>query len=113
MSYGNIAGASVQLFAVGVLFGMVALAAGAARGTRGFAVYATAGLALVSWAINAFLPVDPQLAGWARLSPFHYAMENAPLEYGIAWTNVALLLALATVTCALAAVLFQRRDLRG
>lgn len=113
MSYGNIAAASVQAFALGLLFGMVALAASAARGTTSFAVYVTSGAALVSWALNAFLPVNPDLAGWARISPFYYYMDNAPLESGLAVGHTGLLLALSAGICGLAVWLFERRDLRG
>ena len=113
MSTGNIAAASVQAFAIGSLFGMVALAASAARGIRSFAIYTTASLALVAWALNAFLPVNPATASWAKISPFYYYLENGPLDHGIAWANVVILLGLSAAFCALAVALFQRRDLRG
>ena len=102
-----------RLNLIGLLFGMVALAASAARGTTSFAVYVTAGAALVSWALNAFLPVNPDLAGWARISPFYYYMDNAPLENGLAAGHTALLLLLSAALCGLAVWLFERRDLRG
>lgn len=113
MSYGNIAAASVHVFAIGAFFGMVALAASAARGTTSFAIYATSGIALVSWALNAFLPVNPDVAAWAQVSPFYYYLDNAPLSNGLSWGNVAILLGLSAALCGLAVALFERRDLRG
>ncbi|MCP4500690.1 MAG: ABC transporter permease subunit [Deltaproteobacteria bacterium] len=113
MSYGKIAAASTQSFAIGVFFGMVALAAGAATGKKSFANYVVAGVALLAWTLNAFLPVNPDLAKWAQVSPFHYYAENMPLLNGLSALNMGVLLGGAALLCLLAVVLFQRRDLRG
>ena len=113
ISYAKICAASFHAFAIGVFFGMLALAAGAVTGVRRQATMIVVGIIIFSWATNTFFPVDPALAKWAQVSPLHYYAENNPLIHGIQWGNVALLFAGAAVFLVLGLVAFDRRDLRG
>jgi ABC-2 type transport system permease protein len=112
MSMANVAATSLLLTLLGLVFGAVAFAFGAATGRVKSAAYSTAGLALASFLLNSFLPLNESLAGLARLSPFYYYLTSDPLVNGMHWGHAAVLTALAGGLVALSIVLFQRRDLR-
>ena len=111
MSIGNIAATSLLLTLLGLAFGAVALALGAATGRVPVAIYGAVGLALVFFLLNAFLPLSDRLAGWAKVSPFYYYLGSDPLVNGMHWGHGALLAGLAVALIALSVVLFRRRDL--
>jgi ABC-2 type transport system permease protein len=76
------------------------------------AVYGTVGFALVLYVLNAFLPFNDTLAGYAKWSPFYYYLTSDPLVNGMNWGHGAVLAGLAVALIAIAALLFNRRDLR-
>jgi ABC-2 type transport system permease protein len=76
------------------------------------AVYGTVGVALVLYVLNAFLPFNDTFAGYAKWSPFYYYLTSDPLINGMNWGHGAVLAGLALALVAIAAVLFNRRDLR-
>jgi ABC-2 type transport system permease protein len=112
MSVGNIGATSLLVTLVGVVLGAVALAMGAATGRVKVAVYGTVGIALVLYVLNAFLPFNDTLAGYAKWSPFYYYLSSDPLVNGMNWGHGAILAGLTVGLVALAVVLFERRDLR-
>jgi ABC-2 type transport system permease protein len=112
MSAINVAATSVLLTLIGLVFGGVALALSAATGQTRFASYGAAGLSLGLFLLNSFLPLSEGLAGYARLSPFHYYLGSDPLVNGMQWGHAGLLAALTAVLIAASVVLFERRDLR-
>lgn len=113
MSTPHIAAACAHTVAVAVFFGAVGMLAGAATGRRALATYGTAGLALLAYVWNTFLPMSADLASLARLSPFHYYMAQNPLEHGAQWSHLALLFGASALLVAASAFFFTRRDLRG
>ena len=76
------------------------------------AIYGSIGAALALHLLNAFLPLNDSLAGYARWSPFYYYLTSDPLMNGMRWGHGALLAGLTAGLIALSVVLFQRRDLR-
>jgi len=112
MSIGNIGATSLLVTLVGTAFGALALALGAATGRMKVAVYGTVGFALVLYVLNAFLPFNDTLAGYAKWSPFYYYLTSDPLINGMNWGHGAVLAGLAVALIAIAALLFNRRDLR-
>jgi ABC-2 type transport system permease protein len=112
MDVGNIAATAVLVTLVGVVFGALALALGAATGRLKVAVYGTVGIALVLYVLNAFLPFNDTFSGYARWSPFYYYLTSDPLINGMHWGHGAVLTVLAAALVALAVLLFNRRDLR-
>jgi ABC-2 type transport system permease protein len=112
MSIGNIAATSLLVTLVGVAFGALALALGAATGRMKVATYGTVGVALVFFVLNAFLPFSDTFAGYAKWSPFYYYLTSDPLSNGMNWGHGAVLAGLALVLTAIAVFLFNRRDLR-
>ncbi|MCL1602198.1 MAG: ABC transporter permease [Actinomycetia bacterium] len=112
MSVGNIAATSLLVTLVGLVFGGLALALGAATGKPRVAIYGTVGVALVLYILNAFLPFNDTFAGYARWSPFYYYLSSDPLINGMNWGHGAVLTVLAAGLIALAVLVFNRRDLR-
>ena len=113
LGFSQIAGTTVLLSLLGLVYGGVALVVTAATGRRTLGVYAAAGLALVAYFMASFLPVSEQFADWARLSPFHYYLGSDPLVNGMSWGHGGVLAGLSLGLIALSIPLFQRRDLRG
>ena len=113
LSFTNVAAASLQAVALAILFGMIALAGGAATGQTRTSVYAGAGVAIIAWAIYSFFPVSESLASWAKLSPFYYYADNNPLNNGFSVGNISVLVAASAILVVLAVALFERRDIRG
>jgi ABC-2 type transport system permease protein len=112
MSVGNIAATSFLVTLVGLVFGGLALALGAATGSPRVAIYGTVGIALILYVLNAFLPFNDTFAGYARWSPFYYYLSSDPLVNGMNWGHGAVLTTLAAALIALAVLVFNRRDLR-
>jgi ABC-2 type transport system permease protein len=112
MSIGNIAATSFLVTLVGLVFGALALALSAATGRVNVAVYGTVGIALILYVLNALLPFNDSLVGYAKVSPFYYYLTSDPLMNGMNWGHGAVLTALTIILIVLSVVLFQRRDLR-
>ena len=109
---GNIAGAALHLLALGLFVSATATLAVAAVGTPAAAAWTATGVGLVGYFINVTLPMNPNLADWAKISPFHWYGASHPLENGPDWGGIAVLLAAAAVLLAASFPLFTRRDLR-
>jgi ABC-2 type transport system permease protein len=110
LATGHVAQAALGLALLGLLFGWLALAVGAATGKRGLAIALPAGLAAGSYLVSGL----HSLAGW--LDPFRFLsafwwIGTAPLQNGIRGAG-ALVVVLAAVAALLAgAALVGRRDL--
>ncbi|MDO5092220.1 MAG: hypothetical protein Q4D79_02180 [Propionibacteriaceae bacterium] len=108
----HIAGAAAHLAALGLLSAAVSLLAMAAFGSRAAATWAAVVFGLAGYMVYTTLPMNPSLAGWARISPFYYYASAQPLADGANWGHVAALAAAAVALWAVAAPLLTRRDLR-
>ena len=112
MSIPNIAATSLLVTLTGLVFGALALLLGAATGRSKIASYGTIGIALILFVLNAFLPFNDALVGYAKWSPFYYYLTSDPLLNGMHWGHGAVLAFLTVAMVAIAAFLFDRRDLR-
>jgi ABC-2 type transport system permease protein len=112
MDIGHIAAASLLATLLGLVFGALALAIGAATGRTRAATYGTIGVVLLAYLASNILPLADSLAGYARWSPWHYYASSYPLVNGLDVGHALVLLVLAVVLLAAAVVLFERRDLR-
>ena len=102
----------VHLLMLGVTFGALAVAVGAATGQPNVGAGVAGLVAALSYVTNAMLPLAG-LGDWARLSPWHYYAGSDPLLNGL---NIGHLMVLAVLTLAAVAVAFytfERRDLKG
>lgn len=105
----NIAAASIHLLALGLFSAAVASLAAAIRLPVAWTV---TGVAMIGYVINVTLPMAPEFADWARISPFYWYSAAQPLAAGINWGHVGVLLGVSALILAVSFPLFARRDLR-
>jgi ABC-2 type transport system permease protein len=101
---------NVHLALLGVFFGALAFAVGAATGSRAAALGAGAAVAVLGYLANGVFPQVAALAWTQDGSPFHWYSGGEPLTHGLQWGG---LLTLALVSAALVTVgtmTFTRRD---
>jgi ABC-2 type transport system permease protein len=109
---GNVVGASVAVFALGLLHGSLAFAIGAAAGRRGVAVAVATAVAVAGYLVETVLAAAGDLGFVRQLSPWHWYLDRNLLAEGAALAAVLLPLAGSAVLVAAAWALFRRRDLR-
>lgn len=109
----RILAACAHTAALGLLFGALAIAVGAASGRSRMTVAATAGLAVLAFAAASFLPLSQRFAGAAKGSPWYYYNAADPLTNGADLGHLALLSGLALAFTAAGLLAFRVRDLRG
>lgn len=107
---GNLAAASVQLALLGLLFGTLALAVGAATGRRGLALGLLAVVGIATYLANTLGPTVDAISWTQDLSPFHYFAGGAPLRNGLQLGDALILLGASVLLVVLAVVGFRRRD---
>lgn len=106
----NLAAASGQLVLLGVAFGALALAVGAATGSRGLAFGVVAIIGVLTYFANTLGPSVDWLAWSESVSPFRYYSGGEPLRNGFQGLDSLVLLLVSLVLVALAVVGFERRD---
>jgi ABC-2 type transport system permease protein len=107
---GKLLAASAALLGLALLIGFAALAGGALTGRRSAALGAGAGIAVVSYALNAVASQSQDLDGLHRYSPYAWAFGNTPLIDGADWGGLALLYGCVIVLLVLSVVGLRRRD---
>ena len=106
----NLLAASLHLAVLGTFFGGLALAVGAATGSRTIASAAVGVIAVVSYFANT-LAAQIDAIAWARdLSPFRYYSGGRPLVNGVQPLDLAVLVVAAISIVAIGTALFSRRD---
>lgn len=108
----RITAASTGLFLLGLLFGVLALAAGAAIGRRSSALGVAGAVAVASYVIHGL----SENISWVRplrwITPFHYYLGADPLHRGFNLGYDAVLLVASAVLTVVAVATFDRRDVR-
>lgn len=107
---GGVAAACVQLALLGLLFGAVALGAGAASGRRALGAGLALAAASLAYLVDVLAELVEALEPVRGLSPFHWYAPSNPLVDGFDAGGIALLVVTATAVVAAAAVAFERRD---
>jgi ABC-2 type transport system permease protein len=82
LDVGHVAAVSAQVTLLGLVFGGLALALGAATGRARLASFGTIGAAVVLYLAVTLLPLSDSLAGWARISPFYWYLDADPWPTG-------------------------------
>lgn len=102
---------AVALTLNGLLYGLLALAIGSWTGKRGLASGVSAGVMVLGYlGANIFPLID--LDGVAHIFPWYYYSAGSPLNNGLDWGDVSILIGLCVVCFAAAWVGIQRRDLK-
>jgi len=102
---------TVMGFLFGAFFACLAFGIGAATGRPGLAAAVSAGLAVLAFMANAFLPL---VEGWERaqeLSPFYWYLGTNPLADGIDLGAAILLGGFAVLFAIAGTIVFNRRDI--
>lgn len=110
MGIGATVAATVQLMALGLLFGTLTLALGAWVGRRAAAAGVAAGAALGFYLLDALAGMVSWLEPARVVSPFHWYAPGNPLVDGLAPGWLALSLAVTGVFAVAAVIGFDRRD---
>lgn len=110
VSPGDLAGAVLAMVLLGVEFGWLALAVGAATGRRAIAIGVASAAAVAAYVLYVAGQLVESVRPWQALSPFHQALDAGPLGAGLppayGWMPLA-----GAVVVALALPLFDRRDI--
>jgi ABC-2 type transport system permease protein len=112
IGFGKLLAASSSVGLLALLFGSVALAAGAIRPGRAPAIAAAAGLAVVAWLLDGLGKAVDFLDSLRPLSPYYQAIGRNPLREGAQWDGWIILVAVCALLAAAAVVGFERRDVR-
>lgn len=112
LNTGHIAATCVLETLVGLVFGALSLALGAATGRKAVAIFVTIAAGVALHLFNGLTVLNDRLTGWAWLSPFHYYLGHDPLNNGMDWSHAAVLAGLSALLIIISIPLFQRRDLR-
>ncbi|MCS7484748.1 ABC transporter permease [Umezawaea endophytica] len=92
-------------------FGALALLVGALTGSRGLAVAAPVGAAVVTFLVQTLAELADWLRPWRVLSPFHHAGLGDAVSGNADALGALVLLGTAGILLALAVLAFERRDL--
>lgn len=105
------AAACLQLTALGLLFGAMALTIGAATGHKALAAGVASGVAIAAYLVDTLGGLVSWLDKFKMASPFHWFAPGNPLIEGLSVGGLAALLGVTIALAALGAVLFDRRDI--
>jgi ABC-2 type transport system permease protein len=106
----NLSSASLALMLLGLLFGTLALAAGALTGRRAVALAVGGSAAVAAYVVHGLANQVQSLHALRWLSPFHYYIGTDPLRTGFHPTSVLVPVVLVALLVAIAAAGFERRD---
>lgn len=107
---GHILAAHTGLFLLVLFFGTLALAVGAASGSKALTFAVTGGYAVAGYVVET-LGKSVDAISWLRwLSPFHYFLDGKPIYQGWPFGDYVVLLGATAVLLLAAVVSFDRRD---
>ena len=104
---------SVHMFANTLFYGLLATAIGAATGNRGAAIGATVYVLVIGFLGAGLVPLIEGGEKWVKVFPWHYFNGSEPMNNGIDWGHVGLLLGLSALFAGVALVGLNRRDFKG
>jgi ABC-2 type transport system permease protein len=108
---GNVAAAMLHLALLGLVFGSMSLAIGAATGRLGLSRGIPVFLAVVTYVVNGLGGLVDWLTPAQKLSPFYQYAAHDPLRNGVSLPAVAVAVATVVVLVVVAVVGFDRRDI--
>ncbi|MDA3936241.1 MAG: ABC transporter permease subunit [Actinomycetota bacterium] len=109
----NIAALSIHMFASTVFYGLFATAIGAATGNRGAAIGVTVGVLVLGFLGAGLLPMLKGGEDWVKVFPWYYFNGTDPLNNGVDWSHLGILLGAAALLAGVAVVGLNRRDLKA
>jgi ABC-2 type transport system permease protein len=112
VSAANVSAAGLSLLLLGLFFGTLALAVGAATGRRATALAVAGAVGVAGYVIRGLSENVSWMRPWRWISPFHYYLGADPLHHGFHIGYLLVLAAASAVLVAIAVVAFDRRDVR-
>lgn len=103
----------LHMFVNAVFYGFLAALIGAWTGSSSVATGATAGILGISFLAAGILPIVEGFSDLARVFPWHYYDSSQPLNNGVDWGDLAVLLGLSSLFVAGSIVGLGRRDLKN
>jgi ABC-2 type transport system permease protein len=107
----GIAAGVLHLYGLGLLAAGLGFGVGAATGRRSLAVAVAAGVLVGGFAFSGAAGPVEALQPLLWLSPYHWYNGGTPVEDGVGWGSVALLLSFAILAAVVGLLRFERRDL--
>ena len=111
VSIAHLAAGAADAGLLALLFGMLALAVGAATGKRSLALAVGGGAAAAAYLVNALASLVGALSPLRQASPFYQYSAVDPLRHGLTFAHATPLAVTALLLVAAAVVAFDRRDL--
>jgi ABC-2 type transport system permease protein len=112
IGFGKLVAASVSVGLLALLFGALALAAGAIAPGRARAISVAAAVAVAAWMLDGLGQSVDALDPWRPVSPFYQALGHSPLRDGVPWGGWAVLALITGVLVMCGALGLERRDIR-
>jgi beta-exotoxin I transport system permease protein len=111
ISPGNVIAVAAALVLMGLDFGLITVAAGAATGRRSTALGIGAGLAAASYLLSSLAATVSWIRPGRYLSLFYYSVGNGQISTGVTAGDLAILILTGLAALAAATVAFRRADL--
>ena len=108
----HVATATLAVFLLGIDLGLIALALGAATGSRGTAIGIATAAAAVFYLVSSLAPVVRWIHPLRYASPFYWAVGDQQLTNGASAGSFAVLLGIAIIAATGANIAFRRLDVR-
>lgn len=109
----SLAAATLQLFALALFFGALAMTVSSARGRKGPGIAIAAGVAFVSFLVDGLGQSIDWLGDLRPLLPWRWYDATAALADGFVWMSFFVLIGASLVVTAVGALIFNRRNLRA
>ena len=107
---GGVTAAMVHMTLLALVFGAMALAAGAATGHPALSRALPAVVAVLTYIVNGLAPVVSWLKPAQKFSPFYQYSGHDPLRHGLSWPATLVAVSTILVLAAIAVAAFRRRD---
>lgn len=109
----SLASATLQLFALALFFGALAMSVSSAVGRKGVGIAVAAGVAFVTFLIDGLGQSVSWLADVRPLTPWRWYDATTALSDGFVWTSFLVLVGAALIAAAVGLWAFDRRNLRA
>jgi ABC-2 type transport system permease protein len=109
----DLAWTTVTATLLGIAFGLLALAVGAATGERVHAIAVAGGIAAASYLVASLAPVSDFFHAIRWTSLFFWSVSDDQIGTGVSVADVVVLAATAVLLTVVAVVAYERHDLRG
>jgi ABC-2 type transport system permease protein len=113
VSAGDAVAISVALMLLGLDFGLIAMAIGAAAGRRGTALGVASGLAAASYLLSSLAPAIPAIRPGRYLSLFYWSVGDDQVNRGVSPGDFTVLIAVGLCALAASVAVFGNADLNG